>query len=241
MSARDPHVDVAPDARLLREAELVDPTSVTEVATFVAEAMVGGLIGGVTYDLVRAAVQRRGGRILRQLGEQLASLFVERLPEDARDVGQQRVDVLLRQAGSPELVAPPLGLAWDYFLVHPSPLKPLVRQVRDALAPSHTTFLDEVSIPPGSVWAHAIPQALAQTRVFAVFLTTEVDRRWYAREEVTFAIEYVRQATDRRVVPVVLDPMSIVDYPYGLGTVQALQAHHRDPHRIATALRAVLP
>jgi hypothetical protein len=90
------------------------------------------------------------------------------------------------------------------------------------------TWLDRNSLQPGQRWKQAIKEAIQQGDFFlACFSSAYRDKqRTYMNEELTLAIEELRQHPANRVwfIPVLLDSSEVPDRPIGAG--ESLQDLH---------------
>jgi len=116
---------------------------------------------------------------------------------------------------------------WDVFCIHASPDKDFVRRLHDSLTPRYRIFLDEICLAPGDEWRRALDQALHGARVFAVFVSSHLDKAFYANAEIITAVNlHRRYPVQRRIVPVLLQRKRdlLTDMPYDLRGIQGIEA-----------------
>ncbi|MCA9537660.1 MAG: toll/interleukin-1 receptor domain-containing protein [Myxococcales bacterium] len=117
----------------------------------------------------------------------------------------------------------PSGLKYDVFLAYASPDRERARRLHALLTPTHQVFLDCVNLLPGDPWDEVLPEAQEQSWMTVVLLSGNIEKAWYAREEVQAAIALIRGDTQgRKVIPVYLDGIGSASPPYGLRRVQGI-------------------
>lgn len=118
----------------------------------------------------------------------------------------------------------------------------LVRTVALCLGCDLRVFLDARSLKAGDFWDLEIPNALRASRVVVILVSASYQGAHYLRAEVVEAIERARRGGVPRVVPIYLDGPLPDDAPkpYGLGTVQSIDAHAEGGLEAVSALLADL-
>ena len=117
---------------------------------------------------------------------------------------------------------------WGVFIAHGRNDNAAAEQLYDALGQGIRVFLDNRSLQPGDDWDLELPQALRQSAVTVVLVSSSTGSSHYQREEIAAAIQRARTDPARHcVIPVVLDPDGVgTDLPYGLGVKQRIEVRN---------------
>jgi hypothetical protein len=130
-------------------------------------------------------------------------------------------------------------LEWDFFLACASADRSRAESLYAALSTNHRVFLDAHGVRPGDDWPLTISRALAATRLTIILISANSEKAHYLRDETSTAIQLARKDARRRVIPVFLDgfPSNVTAIPYGLGSIQGLDARKLGMEGIAVELR----
>jgi hypothetical protein len=131
-------------------------------------------------------------------------------------------------------------LEWDFFLAYASADRSRAESLYAALSTNHRVFLDVHGVPPGDDGPRTISRALAATRLTIILISANSEEAHYLHDEISRAIELVRKDPKRRrIIPVFLDgfPSNVNAVPYGLSSIQGLDARNLGMEGIAGELR----
>jgi len=117
---------------------------------------------------------------------------------------------------------------YDFFIAYASPDRRQAENLSWFLQDeSCAVFLDVECLAPGASWPHALREALEASRVIVVLVSAHTDHAFYQQEEIVRAIQFARDKPGAyTVIPVMLGklPKGAMDMPYGMSSLQALDA-----------------
>lgn len=117
----------------------------------------------------------------------------------------------------------PVSPQWDFFIAHSHNDQQLASNIYNAISKTdYKAFLDKECILPGTPWDDAIVEALKNSRVTIVLISTHINHSYFAREEVQRVIDLTRKNPEfYKIIPIYLDGMPD-DLPYGLRLIQGI-------------------
>jgi hypothetical protein len=112
-------------------------------------------------------------------------------------------------------------IRYDFFLAHAGGDNALAVELRELLK-AHRVFVDSEDLLPGDEWDVELPKVQRASRVSVILISSEVEKAWYAREEIAAAINLAK-VERQRVVPLFLEGLKPpADVPYGLRRLVAI-------------------
>jgi|SRR5579864_31417 len=135
-------------------------------------------------------------------------------------------------------------MKYDFFIAYASPDKVAAEELSWQLQDlDRIVFLDKDGIVPGANWDLELSDALDRSQVVIVLVSSHSAQAHYQRDEIARAIARSRENPDAvKVVPVMLPGAVPARLPYGLSTVQSINANAAGGmKRVAKTLSDLLP